>query len=1034
LRTVKSDILNPFGNVSERQLISNACVSKCSLLLEDGIYLPLLKGEEGKIQSRVISVTDDIDDQLFRIFGQKVRIVSRKTFSNGIICISTDCRECLFKKGFHKRNTQKIYFYDTYCVRKCWDSDCKHFKQYYSYKSNDCDWKRGEELLIACNKWVSEKFQNFKAAEGRLYFQKDSIYYFWDNKVILSIRYNVEPPKCTYYGGDVPFSKNIKGLAGVCHSFYSTIKLYPIEVDADAVKSEWKLLGVSEFHVDEGVGDVDLTFVSQDVPNSVTVIISPPGTSKTEGVRKTLHFNGDVATNAILLADNIASRYDVSFYRTNGWGPRTKVDLTNEPKSVVFVVNSIEKVMDRPIKEFFLDESSAVLTSLAGKTMSRDGAQVLEHLETLITRTPRVIVASADVTAGLEGAWLKSLGKSIRVVYQPNHRKSDKTKCLELKSDRQMWDIYVRILKYNNSNRPPIRVFFPSNTKAVVKRAEHLCRKYWPNGRSIFVYRDSTGLPKDFISDPNKTWIDYDIIGISPKLKVGVSFTVPDHFDATILFACSGTTSSNDAIQMMKRVRPDVKALFVRIQYQGKEKKRESLEEETLEALVTFTTEHRIRRVLPPFKPNEKFESLCGIINEMRGQDREKYVHNIRNALRVRNMTIQLGGIQENETLHLYDGVDLLPLPSGTDMKTPSAKDDQIQAILDADDLVPQDAYKLYEQSKVRALSNDEQNQLERYQIRNEYRKGGPLEFAELVKMHVKKNFREKMKQLHLYMSPMHQAAGLDESQFSFLRPLERENFMIQRQRAHEMTALLPGFNNNFATYELKREHLSDGNILEQQTLLGMGKSTAQDPILRAVGNFNKLFESMGLPKLVSCESSRPRKKGSRPRVTVAWKFQNDGSVGLFYANVPKPMGKHSVILENPEIFNDQVRGQDDSIYPLVPIARDLVGVIIQARPDTVRHTILGFAGKDCPTLSVEWELYNRGDLSRVLCPKSLISVVKQAVEALKANYSYMEHPSNNPIRYLPTVCRIPRIRLLQVDANLWKIIEDCSEYFWKKE
>lgn len=1045
LRTVNSDKLDEFGNFSNRKAVSDASISRCSLLLAED-ELPLLVGEETKKSVKGFKTLSNEETQILMvelnaIFGKIVKIESVKTFSNGSFCLSTNFRECPFKNGLHKRNTQKIYFQETYCIRACWDSDCKGCKKYYSYASLQnmskffplakfgCDWKKGEEMLNICNQWVAEKLEGVIPA-GHLAFEKDSIYYYCKGRKapIVSIRYNIEPPKCTFYGGDVPFAKNVKDLSHACHSFYSTIRLGPIQVDAEAVKSQWRALGVSEFHIDNTVGDINLSAVANDIPNSIIIIISPPGTNKTNGVRDTLHFVGDVATNAILLAENIASRLDTSYYRKKDGQGRTKMELTAEPRPVAFVVNSIEKMMDRKISEFFLDEISAALRGLVGQTMKRNGPAVLENLETIIRRTLRVIVASADISADLEGAWLKSLGKLLRVIYQPNHRSCSETRCIELKSDRQMWDVYVRILRHNATSENPTRLFFPSNTKATVKRAEYLCKRYWPQGRSIFVCRDSTELPEKFVSHPNETWINYDIVCISPKLKVGVSFTVPNHFDITMLFACSGTTSSNDAIQMMKRVRPDVKLLMVRVRFQGGEKKKELLEDETTKALETFTTENRIRRVLPPFKPNEKFESICDIINEQTSSDRENYVSNIRNALRVRGMTIELGGVLENESLNM-----LGPLPIGLDMKTPNVKDELIQAILDADDISSQEAHIMYEQSKLRSLPIDQQNQLDRYQIRKTYPRDGPLAFAELVKLHIKKNFREKTKNLYLYMTPMSNAAGLDESQFSFLPSLERENFMINRTRAHAMCALLPGFINNFSEYELKRDQLEDGEILKQQRLLDMDKSTAKNPITRTVKNFNKLFESLALLTLVPVDVTRPRKKNSnsRGKTALVWKFKNDADTSLFYAGIPKalPSAGKSLIIERPEIFYNLVRSKEAD-YPLLPISKDLVGTFVQSNPNTLKHNILAFLKKDCPALSVEWELYNLNCISRILCPKSVIGAVELAVHALNVNYRYTENPSHIPVRYLPTYCRVPRIRILQLDETTWTIVEDCSTYF----
>jgi hypothetical protein len=210
-----------------------------------------------------------------------------------------------------------------------------------------------------------------------------------------------------------------------------------------------------------------------------------------------------------------------------------------------------------------------------------------------------------------------------------------------------------------DATRRRINVFFPCNTKAAVKRAAALLDLHWPAGRAlaIFVHGTSGALPPGFVENPDATWAAYSIVCVSPRIQVGVSFTRPNHFHMTLAYACTVTTSADDFLQSLMRVRCPVAVLCYRVCNRSGQAQSAAPTpaEQADDALFAYCVERDIQRAhLPPSYPAQHSELLGWLRTQCESEidwQRRHYLAIVQRSLRQRQMTIQLGGIHDHQTL-----------------------------------------------------------------------------------------------------------------------------------------------------------------------------------------------------------------------------------------------------------------------------------------------------------------------------------------------------------------------------------------------
>jgi hypothetical protein len=94
--------------------------------------------------------------------------------------------------------------------------------------------------------------------------------------------------------------------------------------------------------------------------------------------------------------------------------------------------------------------------------------------------------------------------------------------------------------------------------------------KHKPGVKVLVICSDTLHLPevKKALENPNEEWGKYDVVIYSPTVQGGISYDVKDVFDRLYGIFCNSTNLSDDACQMLDRIRhPRVKEVVVSFSY-----------------------------------------------------------------------------------------------------------------------------------------------------------------------------------------------------------------------------------------------------------------------------------------------------------------------------------------------------------------------------------------------------------------------------------------------------------------------------------
>lgn len=739
------------------------------------------------------------------------------------------------------------------------------------------------------------------------------------------VRFHSNPPTMTDFVQQVYHATVSVDMARAFDEFYRSLCLLPrdMESKAFAVQAEWLALfaelGVAEtstFTLDRSPAR---ELIQLGAPtNDMVLLVAPPGSGKTTALVQS-GFKGDVVTSARKLSRNLAARFHMPLYMDDDDSVRPAHELNAEPR-LCYVINSIAKLVGRPtINQLFVDEVTAVLHSLVSDTMQAKGPQALALLQAKLNGS---IAASADITPALEGRlFIQHFGQNVHVVYKVHGPDASAMRCRELRSDRQLWDVYVRVLLYNAATQQHARwcrLYFPCSTVAAVEKARHLCARFWPAGvdRCAFVHAQSPKLP-GFVDDPNATWTRFAIVCVSTTLKVGVSFEQPNYFHLILAFGCTGCGPSHDFVQLLQRVRPCASLLLFRIRIMGAPQSESDADLARTEQLLDeFASTNNINRSF--FKPpasrksgNAAYDFVAAHLADANLADHTNFVSNVRRALCERQMRVELSGVPPHEPL-AFGRFSLAPLDPELDLSGPDLKEQLVQRILAAPDLTETQVRALYDLS--RATTPEEQAAIERYRICHKlYRPHGPYSLEELTRLHVKDKYAEKVRRCSLVLLSEREAAAVqDERQHRFASHHEKRQHVLQEQHAvRAMLATLPGLDverhlcggEPFAITQAQLDQSADTVYRAQEQLIRANprwlpklSRSAKGKSARIRAHINATLVSLGL--------SRLQRHKARNRANNAWRITPSPAT-LFYAtpDVANDDEQVTVFAERPPAF-----------------------------------------------------------------------------------------------------------------------------------
>jgi hypothetical protein len=962
-----------------------------------------------------------------------IRITSVHTFRAGLF-VSTNCRQC-FDNYTHRSFTQRFYFGVHGIKRSCWDPMCAGKSQRSAYRDpqsvlsllQKCikvrsplverilqvfpedrqlwdralsqAWRLGDEYCgpRGCNSvdyCFKEPFclirRNKESGEQIIRRLPNPVSAHCDVQIGLAMLDAAEavaksPGYVSLQHMHMKFLNGTK--VSLSEEFLASMSIAPLDLEEESarVRAQWlTLIPAERIIVDPSPADENLNYNLVPSPaEGILIVVAPHGAGKTPPQQ---FFNGDMFFPRIVLTKEMARRRDLAPYRSEHDMVRPAHELVAEPRKLACCINSIGKTDGRACPTVMFDESTAVLDALTVGTAKTNGPECLRLAEKTIHSAKFTILASADASPELEGAWMHEIGllSKVRVLYKPLPRAAPSNMpCIELQSDEQMWVSYIRLLKHN-SRAAPVRIFFPCNTKAAVELARHYQQRFWPAASAIFVHADSKDVPDDFFDNPNEAWRRYDLVAISPRVSVGTSFTVPNHFHVTIAFACTSTTAPWDFVQQLWRVRPfPTLCLLYRVRNHYNPATLgnfDALRKATLEALESNAAHRQIDRSHLPKDLVDAEPHFLRIMHhylKKRDDGVRNYLQIVRHALTFRQMTIRF------QLPH-----NLLPdeIVTDEDLVKPDHNRMRVDAILAAEPLTSAAYMTLIQKPKTKRTVTEEA-QILRYIITSRYGLDGPLDFEQLVEMHVMEKLGEKLDRCAQLLHPVSQIAPSDEYDRAHRAPRDRRFRLVQRDLDREVLNLLPRFNvqwftDNLEAVQAYRFTIADAESLlqDQENILGSKHaSRAKDTNKKIIKNFNHILKACHLPTLHACKEKRPRDKetGSRRRVKGdQWCFDmTDFEVTRHYAKLGgEKQEDPPLLLRDVTIKADANAIRDNvtfTLYNRFDASRSqAVWVQNTANAETVLYSIQTQHGSPIHALQVDWEVLHRGTILRIQVPQ----------------------------------------------------------------
>jgi len=130
----------------------------------------------------------------------------------------------------------------------------------------------------------------------------------------------------------------------------------------------------------------------------------------------------------------------------------------------------------------------------------------------------------------------------------------------------------------------------------------------FPNKRVLLIHKETQDAEKvKNLLNVNETWQDYDIVIYTPSVCMGVSFDIPDYFDAIYGYGCENSLGSQEFCQMLHRVRePKNKTIYIALNaYKDYDDVEDIMKFEDVEQLLCsdhYLTHYELHNNLIPVK------------------------------------------------------------------------------------------------------------------------------------------------------------------------------------------------------------------------------------------------------------------------------------------------------------------------------------------------------------------------------------------------------------------------------------------------
>ena len=113
------------------------------------------------------------------------------------------------------------------------------------------------------------------------------------------------------------------------------------------------------------------------------------------------------------------------------------------------------------------------------------------------------------------------------------------------------------------------KIVIPMASNSKAKDLVTKIKNDFPKLNILLIHKETSDEDKvKNVLNVNITWAEYDVVVYTPSVSMGISFDVPDYFDAIFAYGCNNSLGAQEFCQMIHRVRhPKELSIFLSIDY-----------------------------------------------------------------------------------------------------------------------------------------------------------------------------------------------------------------------------------------------------------------------------------------------------------------------------------------------------------------------------------------------------------------------------------------------------------------------------------
>jgi hypothetical protein len=282
-------------------------------------------------------------------------------------------------------------------------------------------------------------------------------------------------------------------------------------------------------------------------------IKSPKGTGKTEFLKQ-LQRPGRVLLigHRVTLLHNLANRLGLAHYRD----VFEEHDNVNNHDKLAICIDSLASIKNgnRNFSTVVIDESEQVICHLMSDTFKKTRGQVISAFQEIISNADRVICLDADLSEILTQDVIAGFRhKPIlddKIFIENTYKIGAGRKVEMFQTDAEL---VIELIENLNAGK---KCYVATNTKEFCFKLQEIMSDALPKISGLYVNAETTTQQpvKDFIEDPTKECVNYDLVVTSPTLATGVSID-GNHFDQIYGFFSKQPLTYLECDQSISRVR-----------------------------------------------------------------------------------------------------------------------------------------------------------------------------------------------------------------------------------------------------------------------------------------------------------------------------------------------------------------------------------------------------------------------------------------------------------------------------------------------